>query len=360
MDIVMRGSEYQDFLTCRKKWFHGWVEKITPNKPDNKLWFGTLFHKWLERYYVNGFNELQADMETSLWLEEQDMSGMEQTDIDEMKRLFKGVRDNYVNTYLDIDVNWKILGTEIEFLIMLEEGTFFTGTIDLVYEEDGKIKFADHKCVASLDMYEEKAKMDRQISRYWWALKMIASGVGRIKRKGENGEKDMWVRWHELEGKEIDGFIYNLIAKEFPREPKILKPKKGQTVGDLSQDKSQKTTYAKYLNKIHELGKDPDDYTEMLMHLATKQDPFLRRVNVIRTENELESSIWEFLYTTNDIHDVAMTIMHFPEKTEEVTYRNIGTHCEHMCQFKAICQTAIEGGSVEMVKNLAYKRNEER
>lgn len=355
MDIVMRGSEYQDFLTCRKKWFHGWVEKITPNKPDNKLWFGTVFHKWLEVYYKTGLNDLQADMETTLWMNEQDMSGMEQTDIDDMKRLFKGVRDNYINTYKEVDSTWKVLGTEIEFLIMLEEGTFFTGTIDLVYEEDGKIKFADHKCVASLDMYEEKSKMDRQISRYWWALKMISSGVGRIKQKATKpGEKDMWVTWHELEGKEIDGFTYNLIAKDFPREPKVLKN------GSLSQDKSQKTTYSKYLEKIQELGKSESDYMEMLNHLATKQDPFLRRVNVVRTENELESSIWEFLYTTNDIHDVAMTIMHFPEKTEEVTYRNIGEHCSYMCQFKAICQTAIEGGSVETVKNLAYKRNEER
>jgi hypothetical protein len=358
MDMIVRGSEYQDFLQCRKKWFHGWVEKITPIRQDNKLWFGTLFHKWLERYYANQCNALMADMETSYWMNEQDMSGMEQTDIDDQIKLFNGVKENYIKTY--DDSAWNVLATELEFIVMLEDGIYFTGTIDLVYELYGKIYFIDHKTVASLDMYEEKSKMDRQISRYWWALDMIAKGVGRIKKKGTNGEKDMWVQWHEIAGKEIEGFTYNLIAKDFPREPKVLKPKKGQIFGDLSVDKSQKTTYDKYLAKITELGKNPNDYVEMLNILQNKPDPFLRRVNVLRTQNELESSVWEFLYTVNDIHDVSMALLQNPERVDEITYRHIGTHCDHMCQFKAICQASIAGDNVQLVRNLAYKKNEDR
>jgi hypothetical protein len=355
MDMVMRGSEYQSFLTCRKQWLYGWVEKLKPIRPDNKLWFGSLFHKWLEIYYQNDCNWTIADLKTSIWMNEQDMSGMEQVDIDKMKILFKGVRDNYLNTYDERDSKWNVLATELEFMVMLEEGTYYTGTIDLVYEEDGKVKFIDHKCVASLGMYEDKAKMDRQISRYWWALKMIASGIGRIKKKAtKEDEKDMWVKWDTLADKEIDGFVYNLISKDFPREPTVLKS------GKLSTDKSQKTTFDKYMAKIHELGEDPFNYSAMLDTLKNKQDPFLRRVNVIRTDNELESAMWEFMYTTNDIHDTLMTIMTYPHKTEEVTYRNIGSHCEHMCQFKAICQAAIAGDNVSLVKNLAYKKNEER
>jgi ATP-dependent exoDNAse (exonuclease V) beta subunit len=243
MDIVMRGSEYQDFLQCRKKWFYGWVEKITPKRPDNKLFFGVLFHKWLERYYANHCEPIMADLETSIWMNKQDVSGMEQTELNEQKKLFEGVRDNYLVKYQDEDQLKKILGTEVEFLVMLEDGIYFTGTIDLVYELDGKVWFADHKTVASLDMYEDKSKMDRQISRYWWALKMISQGVGRVKKEIiEDGvEKTMWVHWNELEGREIEGFVYNLIAKDYPREPKVLKS------GELSKDKSQKTTYKKYI-----------------------------------------------------------------------------------------------------------------
>jgi hypothetical protein len=111
---------------------------------------------------------------------------------------------------------------------------------------------------------------------------------------------------------------------------------------------------------ILERGDDVAKYTDMLEVLRTKQDPFLRRVVVRRNDNELNSSMQEFYYTTNDIHDSLITLINMPHKVEEVTYRHIGTHCDHMCQFKAICQAAIAGDNVNMVKNLAYKKNEER
>jgi hypothetical protein len=68
----------------------------------------------------------------------------------------------------------------------------------------------------------------------------------------------------------------------------------------------------------------------------------------------------EFYYTTNDIHDTALALMSYPHKEDELTYRHIGTHCDHMCQFKAICQAAIAGENVQFVKNMAYTKNEER
>lgn len=349
MELIVRGSEYQDFLNCRKKWYYSWVEGIEPKRPDNKLWFGTAFHKWLENYYNEGCNKLTADLLTSVWMNEQDTSSMEQTELDEMTKLLKGVAENYDKKYYAEDSLRKVLATELEFLIKLEDGVYMTGTIDLVYaDEEGKIRFSDHKTVASITMYEEKAKMDRQISRYWWALKMIAAGVGRVKNAD-----GLWVPFEALKGREIDGFDYNLIIKDTPKEPKVLKS------GKLSTDKSQKTTYDKYYAKMVELGiTDGSEYQDMLDMLKAKPDQFLKRVNVLRSDVELEASAWEFLYTAGDIHDVRMTILNKPEVVEMLTYRNIGAQCEHMCQFKALCQTAIEGGNVALTKNLAYQKKE--
>lgn len=360
MELVLRGSEYQSFLTCRKQWFYQWVMGITPKRPDGKLFFGTLFHKWMQLYYNSGCNKIIADMETTIWLNEQDTKDMEQTDIDDMLSLMRGVAENYNKTYYHNDSKWKILGTEVEFIVKLEDDMYYTGTIDLVYEVDGKIRFADHKTVASLTVYEEKSKMDRQISRYWWALEAIAKGIGRVKTVVD--DKEMWVRWEELIGKEIDGFDYNLIAKDFPKQPRMLKAKKGQSVGDLSQDKSQKTTYDMYLAKIKELNLDPNDYIDMLEMLKNKPDPFLKRVNVLRNASEKESAMWEFMYTAGDIHDVKMMISQpnvAAHVVEASTYRNIGEHCSHMCSFRTLCQTTIEGGNVSMIMNLGYKKREE-
>lgn len=356
MELILRGSEYQDFLTCRKKWYHGWVEKITPKKPDGKLFFGNLMHKWLEMYYQNDCDKLVADLTSSVWFNEQPTDNMEQTEIDDLKKLFAGVTEYYHETYGESDKKWNVLGTEVEFVVKLQDDIYYTGTIDLIYEVDGKVRFADHKNVASIQMYEDKARMDRQISRYWWALQQISKGIGMIKVTSVvAGEHvDSWQPWDVLLGKEIDGFDYNIIAKDFPREPKILKS------GKLSTDKSQKTTYQKYVDKLFELNLPYSDYEEVLELLKNKPDPFLKRIDVIRTQNEIDSSIWEMLYTAGDLHDIKMLVTEKPEIAEEVTYRNIGQHCDHMCQFKTLCMATIAGDNVSLVRNLGYKENDER
>jgi hypothetical protein len=348
MELVVRGSEYQDFLTCRKKWYYSWIKRIKPKRPDNKLFFGEAFHKWLEFYYQNGCDDNAALQKLTEWIQQQDTSGMDDVEINEMIDLLHGTTQHYHRTYGENDKKWKVLGTEVEFIVKLDEGLFYTGTIDLVIEEDGKIKFFDHKTVSSIQMYVEKSVMDRQLSRYWWALKMIAAGIGRVKN-----EEGLWVRWQEIEGREIEGCVYNLIAKDYPREPKILKS------GKISTDKSQKTTYDLYLQTIHALGQNPDDYKEMLDYLKEKPDPFLRRVNVLRTEQELEAAMWEFAYTSADMHDVLVAMSRHPETIETLTYRNIGHHCMNMCEYRPLCQTVIEGGNVSLVENLAYTSKED-
>jgi hypothetical protein len=349
-ELIVRGSEYQSFLNCRKQWYYQWVEGIEAKKPDAKLFFGTAFHKWLENYYNSGCNKLLADLETSTWINEQNTKDMDQIAIDDMMALMRGVAEHYHNTYGETDKNFKVIETEMEFLVKLDEDLFMTGTIDLVYEVDGKIRFMDHKTVSSISMYEEKAVMDRQISRYWWALKMIAAGIGRVKDK----ENDVWVTSQALKDKTIDGFDYNLIAKDFPKEPKVLKS------GKLSTDKSQKTTYALYVNKLHEMGISAftSEYEDFLRFLSEKPNQFHSRVDVKRSDAELESAAWEFSYTSGDIHDVKMMITENPQSIEPLTYRNITNNCMHMCQFKSLCQTAIDGGNVDMVKNLGYKKRE--
>lgn len=346
-ELILRGSEYSDFLMCRKKWYHSWVENLEPKRPDKKLFFGTAFHKWLEYYYKNGCNRELATVETMVWIESQDTSDMDSVEYAELMNLLDGTTKYYHLTYKDIDNKANVLGTEVEFLVKLDEGIIMTGTIDLILEIDGKVWIFDHKTVSSIQMYVEKSVMDRQISRYWWALDRVFEGIGRVKN-----EEGLWVRWSEMEGRKVEGFVYNLIAKDYPKPPKLLKS------GKLSTDKNQKTSYDLYLLTIQELGQNPEDYKEMLDYLESKPNPFLRRVNVVRTEPELEAATWEFFYTAGDIHDIRLLLEEQPHLTEQITYRNIGHHCMNMCQFRSLCQTAIEGGNISLAKTLGYKEKE--
>jgi hypothetical protein len=75
-----------------------------------------------------------------VWINEQDTKDMDQIAIDDMIALMRGVAEHYHNTYGETDKNFKVIETEMEFLVKLDEDLFMTGTIDLIYEVDGKIQ----------------------------------------------------------------------------------------------------------------------------------------------------------------------------------------------------------------------------
>jgi hypothetical protein len=347
-DYVVRGSEYSSFLRCRKQWQYQWLDNMELKRPDGKLFLGTVVHKFLEYYhtlkdFTMAFNKLE------MYYKAQDLSAMEQIDIDELWNKTVELVTYYHETYESDLVNWNVLATEITFLVKMEQNIYMTGTIDLVLEDEyGQLKFMDHKTVASIQMYEEKAQMDRQISRYWWALQMIIDGIGRIKCPDTGN----WIRWNKLEGKTISGFIYNLIGKEVPKEPEILKK------GGLSKNKAQKTTYKLYLKALRKHGLNELDYEDMLHHLSDKGNPFQKRVEVTRSVEEIESAAYEFFYTACDMHDVKLLMENSPQAKEQLTYRNITHDCMHMCQFKSLCQAAINGDDVEFTKNMLFRQRE--
>src|SRR4051794_9001947 len=82
--ILVRTSERQAFLTCRKKWEWAYVEKLKPPSTDVKLVFGDLVHQSLAAYYKPGrkrgphptttferlCERLSDEQDTRIWEEE--------------------------------------------------------------------------------------------------------------------------------------------------------------------------------------------------------------------------------------------------------------------------------------------------
>jgi hypothetical protein len=362
---VIRGSEQSDFLRCRKRWNYRWNEGLRPKKLNDKLFIGSLIHKWLEVYYKTG-DEVQAvrQME-SMWLEA-DTQYTDQVELQEMLHLAMNVTNHYWNTYKEPDSELTTIATELEFMVMLDENICYTGTIDWVFQDkEGRIWFADHKTTASLDSYEKNAIMDRQISRYYWALQQIAAGVGRIKGKIiEDGvEKEIWVESTNLEGKEIYGFIYNLILKDVPKKPELLKK------GGLSKAKSQKTTYDLYALALSDIyGVEiPDEYGEILLHLKNLPNQYFRRIEVTRLQEEIDAAIWEFYYTAEDMAGLRSgldlekklgTPPGMTTKPSDKLYRNITRDCHWDCPFKALCEAEISGMNTSLLLNTIYEKED--
>jgi RecB family exonuclease len=312
----IRGTEVSDFLRCRTKWDYAWNEKLRAKTPNDKLFFGTLFHKFLEVLYNTNFNYDDAHWAMNEMFNETDTSGMEQVALDELWDLVHDVTINYYNQYKNTDSKFQVLATELHFAIPLSDKVTYTGTIDLVVkDEHGQVWFYDHKTTASIDLYEKRADMDRQISRYWFALQKL--------------------------GYDVAGFVYNIILKDVPKKPELLKS------GKLSQNKAQKTTYDLYAQAIVENGLDPSDYKEILEHLKGQENRYFRRMKVTRLQPEINASIDELITVAEDMENARI-------------YRNITKDCHWDCAYQSICQASLDGSNADyLTKQLFIKEDNE-
>lgn len=357
---VIRGSEYADFLRCRKRWNWRWNEGLKSKQLNDKLFTGTLIHKFLEVLY-DKWDALKAENAMKTFYEKTDTEGQDQLQLQEIWSLARNVCEHYVRTWLEIDQDHTTIATELEFMVVLdhETGVVFTGTIDYVYKDaDGHIWFMDHKTTSSIDKYEKNSTMDRQISRYWWALQQISLGVGRVMNK----ETGNWEVFQPLLGKDIYGFQYNVILKDVPKKPELLKK------GGLSKAKNQKTTFELYMEAINEHELNLADYNDILTHLQLQGNRYFKRVDVYRTESELHAAIYEFYYTAEDmaglsnglflVKDPANAAMfeatnHDPRNK---LYRNITSDCQWDCEFKSLCQAEIEGVNTAFLLASSYEK----
>jgi hypothetical protein len=267
----------------------------------------------LEEWYKN-HSQAQALTAMKKLFDETDTSGMEQVVIDELYGLVFNVAENYFAQWAKDDNKMEVLATELEFAFPITKDKWYTGTIDLVVkDEHGQVWFYDHKTTTSIDLYEKRADMDRQISRYWWALQQL--------------------------GYDVAGFVYNIILKDVPRKPELLKK------GGLSQNKAQKTTYDLYLQAIQENGLDVNDYREMLDHLKAQGNRYFKRMKVTSLQPEIDASILELIEVAKDMKDARI-------------YRNITKDCSWDCQYQSICQSSLDGSNVQyLTEQLFTKEN---
>lgn len=313
MKTDFRGTEIGEFLRCRKRYDYRWIQNLEPKERSEKLTIGSAIHKFLELWYH--FYNVHDAIESMMMYIDENTAGMDELAVQDLKQLAEDVCRHYVSNY-GMDHNWTVKAVEKEFSIVLDEHTNYIGTIDLVVEdEDGHIWFVDHKTTASIDIFDKNSDMDRQISRYWWALEQL--------------------------GYNVHGFIYNIILKDVPQEPKLLKS------GHLSKDKTQKTTFDLYTKAIEHHGLNVESYHDFLQYLKDQPKEFFRRIKVERTPAERMASILEMEDVIDDI------------RTAKSYYRNITKDCHWDCPFKALCVAEMDGSNADMIRQELYKEVEQ-
>lgn len=358
--LLVRGSEIQDFLRCRKRWYWRWVEGLEPRAKNGKLWFGDLMHKYLETLYrTREYEDAYAAMECMY--QETNTEYMDQVEVQELWTTAQHVASNYFDEWWGTDSRYTTLATEFTFAVPVRNGIVYTGTIDWLFlDEYWRLCISDHKNTSSIDKYDKNSDMDRQISRYWWAMQQLASGRGYVESVTIDGEK-VWTQvkkhpiWKHIKGKEVFRFYYNIILRDYPEPPKVLKD------GSLSKDKRQKTTYELYWKVLTEKYGIAsvetseilqNEYGEFLEYLKAYPREFFRRLPVIRNQQEIDAAIEEFYQTALDIKALRKKLR--PEKL----YRNITTDCSWDCPFRDVCAASLDGSDVEFLIEQQFTKEE--
>jgi hypothetical protein len=358
--LMIRGSEVQSFLRCRKRWEYEYLEGLQPKEVNHKLFFGNLIHKFIEVLYSTG----NAEKAKAAMFQFFNENYTTREGLLELYDLASKIADRYTHKYITDLENYTTIATELQFRIPLDENMYYTGTIDWIFlDEDERLCFADHKTTKSLDKYEKGMEMDRQISRYYWALQQLCQGEGEI--WSEIMGKWMYVAdtniWENcLQGMQPERFMYNIILKDVPEEPKMLKN------GTLSKDKRQRTTYDLYLKKLEELGlvqeaeEDgfivPEEYHEILEHLKARGDEYFKRVWVTRLQEEIDAAMQEFYMVALDTVNVAGLVPKMPV----ITYRNINHDCSWDCAYRNLCIAEMDGSNASVIRSLGFEKKEDK
>ena len=341
MSVYLSHSDISTFKTCRQKWDYSSVNRQSlrhKKTPALYLTEGSGFHEAIEAavYDRDPFKAtrdyLDAEREkvVAAYREETgfDPWPSEMAEFDESAALTMGVVKQYFDKYgiedsLQ-DQGLDYLAAEIPFKIPLGMGfddVFYVGTFDgLATDENENIWVVENKTYASKPDVED-LQYHSQCNGYAVAFEMLT-------------------------GIRLTGTLYNGVAKQLIKKPKIL------TNGLPSTDKRQLVTLQSYLDGLKEAGADPfdDRYEEIIAHLQERErqgdSRFHHREKIFFNEAQVRS--WY-----DDLLAVAAEMTNNPRIYRTVPYNGCGPRGQG-CWFRDLCHTQHDGGDLQAVLDSRY------
>lgn len=165
----------QEWLSCQRKFYWHYVERLEPKSTSRNLVFGVAIHEALHQYILAGGAGINAvpalekavaafDMAYRAELEKIKEVDMIDDDLESGPILLRGYVDKY---WYDA---FKVLAAEEELSVDVSStGDRFTGRVDLVVEQDGRVEIMDYKTTrANFGMIEKSLRISDQANGYMW------------------------------------------------------------------------------------------------------------------------------------------------------------------------------------------------
>lgn len=177
--MIVSHSEIQDYLSCPRKWFYGYVQKIEPDKLTPGITRGTEGHAVIEtflRAIIDGYDTDGALARAELKFDE-----IHDPDLDDQYHmpLHDILFDWYFPNEPYVRFGWQPLTVEFKKTILLDDDLEYGFTADAVfYDNQDRMVLVDHKFLG--DFYSDiAAETSPQLVRYAGALQALGYDIER-------------------------------------------------------------------------------------------------------------------------------------------------------------------------------------
>lgn len=295
---------------CKHAYNYRYVQKLRKRIKAHALNVGIIFHDCIEAW------ALGKSYKPVLKKYDQEMKNLFQGEREEFQDAFdlaKGMVDGYTS-YYEVD---DYVAVELEVNIPLTDDIDYIGYIDALVNKDGGLWLMERKTCKNF-LGDDFTSMDIQTVLYRWALPQMGYEVPR-------------------------GIIWDMAKKKLPVQPQLL------AKGGLSKNSKIDTTYELYSQAIEDNDLDPDDYSDMLEMLKTKENNFQRRVSLPFSKLMEDQVMKDFKETAIEIKILGETL----------TNRNLGRDCS-WCDYKDLCHAELKGLDTNFIIKKDFTTKEQR
>lgn len=320
VDIRISNSKLKTYLRCRRKYYYRYVLGLSPKQKSVQLERGSWIHSLLQTYYDGEDWKAEHKFLTrkfnNLFEEQREELGDLPT---ECLRIMK----SYLRYYPDDFERFVVVDSEMDEIVELPNGVRLQIIVDLIMEDrqTGLLWAWDHKTRKSF-ADSDSMIMDPQLTLYYTGLEMMG----------------YWP---------MGGVTYNEICTKVPTVPRLLQS------GGLSKAKNIDTDVYTYMQaiKLHDL--DPNNYRDILSHIAVKQkDRWFRRVNLPKDPPMIKTVTREAMRTAELIAET--------EENRDFIRTFIPQSCKWDCEFRDLCIAQMHGADIKPMIKMNFETKEQR
>jgi len=309
-------SKLNSFKSCPQKHYYSYVERIEPITIQKPLYKGSALHELLEiraKHLIDNNNITWKDhLHQNLQMKYDMLSDNDKDQIGDFIQDAEKILMQYDWVYEDEEIKYLEVEKWIEIPLVKrrnKEDIIFVGKVDAIIEIRGKQYIVEHKTFSSQPMTLQESWINVQTSLYAYAL-------------------------NKYYGYNITGILWDMIKAEPFSEPNILK--NGE--------------YGKQSGKVTLMSFKENPGKEVLEQVKNNHLNFLNRFVTPIVQPAIDSFIQESKELAKELDKPADKISKFKRLSKDCSW----------CPFKDICSTELTGGDVDYVKNMLYRKKEEK